>query len=122
MLPFFQAVLTGLQGLGGGIAKGIGSSLGLDLAKNIPNVATIKSPVSGKLLQVATLPVTSTWEKLGTMLGTQAMGSQAPSLPSAPSLDTSTRVQAPSQRALTGGFQRGKKSQLETLIEQLARR
>lgn len=119
----WQAILTALKGFGGGIVKGVGSSLGLDFAKGLPTLGAIKSPlpgsVAGKLTQVATTPVTSIWQKLGTTLGTKMMTSQAPSLPSPslPSIDTSISVQQ------SRGYQGGKKkSQLETLLSQLAGR
>jgi hypothetical protein len=115
----FQAILEALKGLGGGFTKGVGQSSGLSFGKDIPNLMTTKNPKTGVLSQVAVSPTTSLWQQVGQKLGASAMSSnvQSPSSPSLPSVDTSTRVQQ------SGGYQRkGQKSQMETLLEQLARR
>jgi len=115
----FQAILEGLKGLGGGFVKGIGQSSGLSFAKDIPNLMTMKNPKTGMLSQTAVTSTPSLWQQIGQKLGASAMSGQAssPSSPSLPSIDTSTRVQQ------SGGYQgKGKKSQMETLLEQLARR
>jgi len=114
----FQSVLGGLKGLGGGFKEGIGQSLGLDWAK-APDLMTMKSPKTGMLSQIAVPSTPTLWQEIGKSLGERAMSSQASpsSSSSLPDVDTSTRV------SQSSGYQgRKKKSQMETLLEQLARR
>jgi len=106
--------------LGGGFKQGIGQSLGTTFSKAFPNTALVKSPATGITSQVATPAITSTWSKLGEILGKRAM-STTPSRPEAspfPSVDTSTSV----QRGRGGYAGSKKKSQIEILLEQLAGR
>lgn len=117
----FQEILAGLQGLGGGFAKGIGSSYGLpfELTKTMGKMTGAGAGLPMDIYSPYYLPGKgpSVWERIGSMLGTRAGRSKAPTLPSTPSFDTSTRVaQSPGYRKMGG------KSQLETLLSQLARR
>ena len=88
-------------GLGKGFLSGAGGAAGLgDIVKAVPGTSSI-------------------WSTIGSALGKQAMsgGGRTSSSPSLPNVDTSTRV------SQSSGYQgRKKKSQMETLLEQLARR
>ena len=113
-----SATLGALGSLGKGVLQGAGSALGL--AKNIPTVMT-KNPVTGAISKIAMPETTSVWGNIGKTLGGGAVSGalKPPSIPSAsfPSADTSTRVQQ------SAGYQgKKKKSQIETLIGQLAGR
>lgn len=102
-------------GLGKGFLGGVGEAAGLGQIFK-PATMAMKNPLTAITSQVAA--PSSIWNKIGSALGERALSANTtPASPSLPSVDTSTRVQQ------GGRYQgKGKKSQMETLLEQLARR
>jgi len=112
----FQAILGALKGLGGGIAKGIGLSHGLEFMKEPLSMVKAKSPITGKIGELATPRQQSIWEQVGQTLGSRVGGRKvgAPDI-EAPGGSTSVLPRRPYQQP--GGGQG-----IETLLEMLARR
>ena len=120
----FQAILEALKGLGGGVAKGIGSSYGLpfELTKTAGKMtgagANLPMDIYSPYYSPGKKP--SVWQEIGFALGGKAGSAQAPSTPSS---DINIPLASQPQIQQSRGYQgRGKKSQIETLLSQLARR